>query len=272
MPERQDLTREVEVLRWREGTIQREGETVAVDAMVTYHVEPLGLLDIVMVPSELEEFIAGHLYSGGLIKGAEAMGEVFVGQRGDRRLEVLVELDPGGLDLRKEVTVDALSPGKGLLLPEEGSPPAWHARPLEPIAGRLGMTAGALLGLPKELAGRTELFTSTGAFHYAFIVDREGSVLHSAYDIGRHAAIDKVIGKVLLEGGALEQTALYTTGRISSNTARKCVRSRIPLVISRGAPFMGAVELARKQNLGVVGFLRGGRFNVYAGEDHILWD
>ena len=78
--------------------------------------------------------------------------------------------------------------------------------------------------------------------------------------------MDKVVGKALLSGAILSSMALYTTGRISTDVARKCLRARIPLVISRGAPLSGAIGLARANNLGMVGFLRGGRFNVYSGE------
>ena len=76
----------------------------------------------------------------------------------------------------------------------------------------------------------------------------------------------------MLQGVDPSGMALYTTGRISSDVARKCLRARIPLVISRGAPLTGAIDMARDHGLGMVGFLRGGRFNVYAGERHVILD
>ncbi|MCK4969742.1 MAG: formate dehydrogenase accessory sulfurtransferase FdhD, partial [Thermoplasmata archaeon] len=82
-------------------------------------------------------------------------------------------------------------------------------------------------------------------------------------------AVDKVVGKALLAKADLPSMALYTTGRISTDVAQKCIQARIPIVISRGAPLSGAIGLARVNNLGMVGFLRGGRFNVYSGESHV---
>nr|NIP36735.1 sulfurtransferase FdhD [Thermoplasmata archaeon]NIS13888.1 sulfurtransferase FdhD [Thermoplasmata archaeon]NIS21729.1 sulfurtransferase FdhD [Thermoplasmata archaeon]NIT79324.1 sulfurtransferase FdhD [Thermoplasmata archaeon]NIU50762.1 sulfurtransferase FdhD [Thermoplasmata archaeon] len=138
--------------------------------------------------------------------------------------------------------------------------------------GTLAMKAEAIAGIPRAVRDRTELFIETGAFHYAFLVDREGAVLMEAFDVGRHTAVDKVVGKALTAGLDLAALALYTTGRISSDVARKCVQAGIPLVISRGAPLTGAISIAGKNNLGMVGFLRGGRFNVYSGERHVVLD
>ncbi len=265
------ITREMEVLRWRDGTTSRGPDVVAEEARVTLHVEPLGILDIVMAPESLHEFILGHLYCEGLIRRVDQVLAVTVADRGDRK-EVLVELDPALVD---EATVPGSVDGvckRGLIQTECGAPSIWPVKPLEPIEGRLGMSTEAIAGIPRAVRDRSELFIETGAFHYAFLLDVEGSPVLEAFDVGRHTAVDKVVGKALLGGIDPGSTALYTTGRISSDVAMKCVRARIPLVISRGAPLTGAVGIARENGLGMVGFLRGGRFNVYAGEDHIAWD
>jgi FdhD protein len=159
-----------------------------------------------------------------------------------------------------------------LIQTECGAAPAWPSRPLAPIAGHLGIEASVFVKVPAAVKGLSELFTSTGAYHYAFLLGTNGAPQLGAHDIGRHTAVDKVIGKALLAGKGFGELALYTTGRISSDVASKCVRAGIPVVVSRGAPLTRAVELARSNNLGMVGFLRGGRFNVYAGEEHIIWD
>lgn len=265
------VTREMEVLRWRDGTVSREPDVIAEEASVTFHVEPLGILDIVMAPESLHEFILGHLFNEGLIARRDELLDVSVADRGDR-LEALVELDPA-LVARAEAE-GTLEGGhrRGLIQTECGAPPAWPTRPLEPMVKRLGMSAEAISSIPKALKDRTRLFTETGAFHYAFLVDRQGWPEVEAFDIGRHTAVDKAVGKALLAGMDLGSHALFTTGRISSDVARKCVRAGIPVVISRGAPLGRAIDIGRENELGIVGFLRGGRFNVYAGEAHFNLD
>jgi FdhD protein len=270
MPEGR-ITRDMEVLRWQAGSKTREPDVLAEEAMVTFHVEPLGILDIVMAPESLSEFIIGHLYCEGLIRDKDDVGDITVADRGGR-LEVLVEL---GAQIVEEAERSGDLDGahtRGLIQTECGAPPAWPTRPLSPIEGLLGMAADAVAGIPRRVRDRTELFVQTGAFHYAFLVSPEGDPVIEAFDVGRHTAVDKVVGRAMIDGVDPGSMALYTTGRISSDVARKCVHAHIPLVISRGAPLTRAIEIARENRLGMVGFLRGGRFNVYSGEGHVNFD
>ena len=265
------VTRETEVLRWRGGSVERTPDLVATEAQVTFHLEPMGILDIVMAPESLHEFIVGHLYCEGLVDGPDGVTDVTVADRGER-LEVLVELSPSVVE---GATAKGLFDGthrRGLIQTECGGVPPWHSRERTPIGRELGMDATTIEGIPRVVKDRTGLFVETGAFHYAFLLDARGEVLVEAYDVGRHSAVDKAVGKALLAGVDLARTALYTTGRISSDVAGKCVHAGIPLVISRGAPLTGAIAIAQEMGLGMVGFLRGGRFNVYAGERHVLLD
>lgn len=265
------ITREMEVLRWRDGSLSREPDVVAAEANVTLHVEPLGILDIVMTPDSLREFIVGHLYCEGLVQRVEQVMDVTVADRGGGK-EVLVELDPA---LVEEASEDGPFDGvhrRGLIQTECGAPSVWPIRPLSPIEGSFAMTAAVIAGIPGAVRDRSQLFVKTGAFHYAFLLEADGEPVAEAFDVGRHTAVDKVVGRALLGGVDPSRRALYTTGRISSDVARKCIRARIPLVISRGAPLAGAIDLARANDLGMVGFLRGGRFNVYAGDGHIILD
>jgi FdhD protein len=265
------VTREMDILRWRDGTVFTEADLVAEESLVTFHVEPMGILEIVMAPESLREFILGHLFCEGLIDGPDGVTDVTVADRGDR-LEVLVELSPEVVEKASAMDQFDGTHRRGLIQTECGGIPPWPKRDLVPIKGTLDMGAEAIASIPRTVRDRTELFVETGAFHYAFLIDPRGHVLLEAFDVGRHTAVDKVVGKALSEDVDLVRSALYTTGRISSDVARKCVQAGIPLVISRGAPLTGAITIAEENNLGMVGFLRGGRFNVYAGERHVVLD
>jgi FdhD protein len=259
----------MEVLRWKDGSIIRQPDLIAEEANVTLHVEPLGILDIVMAPDSLHEFIIGHLYCEGIVNSVEQVLDVTTADRGEGK-EVLVELDPSVVE---EAAGDGSFDGvhkRGMIQTECGAPSIWPFKPNVPIEGSLGMPADAIAGIPGAVRDRTELFVQTGAFHYSFLLGTDGEPLFEAFDVGRHTAVDKVVGRALLAKADLSGMALYTTGRISTDVARKCLGARIPLVISRGAPLTGAIGLARANNLGMVGFLRGGRFNIYAGESHIV--
>ncbi len=177
------ITREMEVVRWRDGTYTREPDLVAEESEITFHVEPLGILDIIMAPESLKEFIIGHLYCEGLIRHRDDVGDIMVADRGGR-LEVLVELGP-------EIVREAENSGeldgahtRSLIQTECGAPPAWPTRPLRPIEGRLGISVDAIVGITRAVRDRTELFASTGAFHYAFLISRKGEPAQEAFGIG----------------------------------------------------------------------------------------
>lgn len=113
---------------------------------------------------------------------------------------------------------------------------------------------------------RSELFRLTGAVHSAAVVDGKGTEIAFADDIGRHNALDKVIGRCVLDGIALTDKVVLVSGRLSAELAAKCVRSSVALVASPGAATDLAMRIARASNLTLVGFVRGDRMNVYTAE------
>ena len=109
-------------------------------------------------------------------------------------------------------------------------------------------------------------FRETGGVHGAAIVDASGELLSVREDVGRHNAVDKVIGSMLLAGRALHDCLLVVSSRAGFEIVQKALVAGIPALISIGAPTSLAIDLARRFNLTLIGFVRDGRFNVYAGE------
>ena len=116
---------------------------------------------------------------------------------------------------------------------------------------------------------RSFIHKKTGGVHGAALADRRGIILFRE-DIGRHNAVDKVIGRYVLENHDFEDKILVTSGRISSEVLLKMQRFKLPLMISRSAPTNRSVYLAREMGLTLVGFARGDRMNVYSAEDRII--
>lgn len=120
-----------------------------------------------------------------------------------------------------------------------------------------------------EFQLRSDLYKSTGCIHSAALSD--GKVLFAfAEDIGRHNAIDKIIGYCILEDIKPEGQIMFASGRLSSEMVAKCARWSIPVVVSRTAPTTRALEIAEKTGMTVVGFMRGDRFNIYTHPERIL--
>jgi FdhD protein len=147
---------------------------------------------------------------------------------------------------------------------------ALRLRGLEPVVSSATVEPATILALPDRLRGEQGIFEKTGGLHAAALFDLDGSLIAVREDVGRHNALDKLIGWALLERRLpLEGHLLLVSGRASYELVQKTVSARIPIMCAVSAPSSLAVDLARSFDLTLVGFLRGGRFNVYAGESRI---
>ncbi len=138
------------------------------------------------------------------------------------------------------------------------------APPLED--DRSTFTADVIRNFPSSLGDRQAVFRSTGGLHAAGLFDASGKRLVVREDVGRHNAVDKVIGWAATRGLLpLSGHALMVSGRVSYEIVQKALAARIPLVAAVSAPSSLAIELAAASAMGLVGFLRGDAMNVYAG-------
>ncbi len=131
--------------------------------------------------------------------------------------------------------------------------------------------ADVITSLPEKLREQQGLFDSTGGLHAAALFDREGNLLALREDVGRHNATDKLVGWALLEGKLpLSEHLVQVSGRSSFEILQKCLTAGVPIVCAISAPSSLAVDVARQFGMTLVGFMRGSRFNVYAGFDRVL--
>lgn len=133
-----------------------------------------------------------------------------------------------------------------------------------PLPRRRTVPVDILAILPDRMRAEQRSFDATGAIHAAAIFTPDGTLLRVREDVGRHNAVDKVIGSFYREGITLDDHVLVVSGRASFEIVQKAIVARIPVLAAVGAPSTLGVELARDMGLTLLGFVRGGRFNVYA--------
>ncbi len=225
-------------------------DVLAKEYVVSISVNGFEIRRYIISEDMIKEFIVGNLYSMGLIRNLEEIREIIVNKN-----KVDVKVDSEAL---KRMTVFAIAPSCGeQVIPEE-------EKPLK-VDVKVKVYVKEVLEAIKQLFEKSKIFKITGGVHtaslYSFI---ESRTLVTVEDLGRHSAVDKVIGWGLLRNIDFSHIAIVTSGRVFSDMVAKAVRAGIPLIISKSAPSYEAVLKAREHGITLVGFARGNRFNVYS--------
>jgi FdhD protein len=242
----------------RDGGVRDE---VAVEEPLEVRVDGAPLTVTMRTPGHDEELALGFLHGEGLISGAG--GPPAVGPSADLAANV-VEVagpllrDPG---TRRFYTTSSCGVcGKGAL--EEVAVAAPAAAPGPVVARAL------LAGLPDHL--RQPAFARTGGLHATGLFDARGELLIVREDVGRHNAMDKAIGRALLDGLLpLHERILCVSGRLSFELVQKAAVAGAPILVGVGAPSSLAIELAADRGMTLAGFARAGSLNVYAGDERV---
>lgn len=221
------------------------------------------LVTLMCSPTDLECLAVGFLYGEGLVKDGDDVREVFADEK---RGAVWVYTKSRKREPRKRLSQRLFTTGCGKGFTFSLTPDDRRALM---VKSPLKVRACALSALMREFQKRSALFKLTGGVHSAALCDPE-DILVLKEDIGRHSAVDKVLGECLLRGIRSEDRILLTSGRISSDALAKAARGRIPVVVSKAAPTDLGVKLAKDLGITLVGFARGSRMNVYAHSKRIV--
>ena len=140
----------------------------------------------------------------------------------------------------------------------------------DPIRSSWSVAASTIVSLPDLLRTRQAVFDETGGLHAAGLFARDGALADVAEDVGRHNAVDKIVGRMLMrEALPLSNHLLCVSGRTSFEIVQKAIFAGIPIVGAVSAPSSLAIELAQECGITLVGFIRGDAFNIYAHPERI---
>lgn len=247
-----------------EGRSEVRDDWVAVEEPLEIRVETRSIAVVMRTPGHDDELAAGFLLSEGIVNGVGDVRAVRPHPRNRAGNVVDVFLADGVVaDLGRFSRHVFVASSCGLCgVTTVDAVRRRHAR----VRDRAGVSVGLLRGMAGRMAEVQAGFAVTGGLQAAAVFGAGGGMLLHREDVGRHNAVDKVIGRLLLDGALpVAGGVLWVSGRASFEIVQKALAAGIPVVAAVGAPSSLAIELARAGGQTLVGFLRNGRFNVYAG-------
>ncbi|PZW18163.1 FdhD protein [Thermosporothrix hazakensis] len=261
------------VTHWQEATMQEREDMLAVEEPFEVRVNGESLAVIMRTPGHDAELAAGFLFTEGVLHAPSAIAEIQAAVDADGLPQpnvVDVRLQPGitparpGGERRFAVSSSCGLCGKNSI--------ADLVQDVPPLASdRVRISTTVLYRLPDLLREQQAVFSHTGSLHAAGLFSLDGDPLLLREDVGRHNAVDKLIGYGLLhQQFPFERSILLVSGRTSFEILQKALKARIPCVAAISAPSSLAVELAQQANITLIGFLRGRSMNVYAHPERLL--
>ena len=220
------------------------------------------------------ELAAGFLYGEGIVNGPEDIAKISYCV--DRDIDAAQQYNIVNVELRGGHEYDLRPLERHFYTTSacgvcgKASLEQLELRGCPVIAPGPEVSAETIYSLPGKLREAQGLFDATGGLHAAALFDPEGNLLALREDVGRHNATDKLVGWALLEGRLpLSDHIVMVSGRSSFEILQKCLTAGVPVVCAISAPSSLAVDVAREFGMTLVGFLRGSRFNVYAGQERV---
>ena len=270
------VTERRRVLRIRSGATSSRPDTLVAEEPLEIRLNGRPLAITMRTPGDDFALAAGFLVSEGVLARAEEVANIVycagATADGSNTYNVVdVQLAPGvpvpDISLERNVyTTSSCGLCGKASLDAVRTTARWPIADTPPVR----VEPELLASLPDRLRAAQRVFDRTGGLHAAALFTEDGELLDIREDVGRHNAVDKLVGRALQNGDLpLSRTILLVSGRASFELAQKAVMAGIPLLAAVSAPSSLAVDLAAETGLTLVGFLRGASMNVYTGEQRI---
>ncbi len=266
--------RKVKIARIKKDKIEETDDIILYETPVDLHINSKPLVNIICLAKDLKELSIGFLFSIGVIDSIKEIKNIKVNE-----LENSIFVD-----LKEEIKFNIedldINPVSRIVDTTCGISSTWRnvikesldkAKAKDAIKEKdsIKIKASIILSAIKQMQISTPLYRETGGCHGAAFFDYEGNILSVKEDIGRHNAIDKVIGDLLLKDHNFERVFLTSTGRLTGDSVLKAIRAKIPIVASLSAAVESGVRLAFGYGITLIGFVRGARMNIYSHPNRI---
>ena len=249
-------------------TVEQRTDYIAEDTPIHIFLNKHHYGTILCSPEQLEEMVVGHLLSEGLLKSINEIDELVIKKDG----KCLVTLKP---EIDAQTRISTSQRFARLIVSSCGAP---NYRPISEVINSipkmdmaLTLAANVLSESVKQLNVIAEKFKKTGGVHVAALYSTDGKLLALAEDVGRHNAVDKVIGVAATKNMDFTKLFLALSGRLTGDIVLKAARTKIPVIASLSAAIRSGLETANITKISLIGFVRGKRMNIYTYPERIVF-
>lgn len=250
-------------------TVEMKEDMVAEEAPLHIFINQTHYATILCLPNQLKELALGYLLTEGIIKRVDEIQEIKMGKLGKCQVRLKPEVSLG-----KRISI--AQPFARVVLSSCGSADYW---PLSKLIDRLDLRelpsgfqvrAEVVSEAVRGLTSLAAVFRETGGVHVAALYSPGGNLITYSEDVGRHNAVDKVIGASALQSLDFSKSFLASSGRLTGDVVLKAARVGIPVLASLSAAVSSGVEAAQLTGLTLIGFVRGTRMNVFTHPERII--
>ena len=269
---------EIEMVQIRDGEALRKRDVVATEIPLTVFLNDVEVATLLTCDFECKSLAVGFLFAEGFVQGKDELSGVF--ESTERKVVRVYTRDKREPDTSKGVITTGCGHGRSYARYD------LEALEIEPMSDGLRFSSEVILALMHRLQTQSLRFRETGGVHSCALAEVDGAgdvaslakaasltkggrIILMKDDIGRHNAMDRILGTCLLEGISLEDKIILTSGRASSEIVFKAGRGRVPILVSRSAPTDLAIRIAEQAGITLVGYARGRRMNIYAHPERI---
>ena len=245
------------------GSVENTNDNVIVERPVTIMIDRVGSFTVMCTPSDIEALAVGFTFSEGMINSIEDVVATYAKPELPNVIGVEVQ-DPTKIGIGRNLIIASSCGMCGVRNIEK------MFQNIPACESTLKVTDHLLIDVMQKLRSSQRVFDLTGGSHGAAIFNRDGEIIASAEDIGRHNALDKAIGKCLLTGLDRRNCGVALSGRVSLEIVTKAARAGIELISAVSAVSSYAIFAAEKWNITLCGFVRPDKMNVYTKEGRII--
>lgn len=253
-----DAIKQYEIIRYKNGETKRFADNVVIEYSLTVYLNGTEFITMLCTPKSLKSLVIGFLYSEGVIESIKDIKDITIYEEdGYVNVELSDDKDFAFIGDRlteKRTITTACGKGKTIFYNVINES--------HKIDDPITIYPDKILSLCKEFGKKSDIFLETGGVHSCALCTQNEIIIFEE-DIGRHNALEKILGIALIDNINLKDKIVLTTGRISSEIIKKVAKRNIPVLISRSAPTDVAIDVAKKLNITLIGFARGQRMNIY---------